>query len=235
MPSEEREQVLVIPRKLFDQVGAFEGFRAEGVEEAMQTLLDPSSHFFMDRQEAEEDPSHKQLIPYCVFRCGDRVLHYTRGKVGGESRLHAKISVGVGGHINPVDMEDGKKGPEAYHAAVSREIDEELHLAESPPHRIIGMINDDSNPVGQVHLGIVHLVDLAGDQVFSAEDALTDLQFSKLMRLQGEMYDRLETWSQFCIDALGSVQIDAEFSANVSWRYLQSSRKRAQDLPRNPS
>jgi predicted NUDIX family phosphoesterase len=193
------EQVLVVPRALLVEIGSFEGIRTEGLQAAVDRLMDPASHFFMDRAAAEEDPSHKQLIPYCIFRCGDRILHYTRGKSGGESRLHAKISVGVGGHVNPVDMDGGKTGPDAYHAAVTREIEEELDLPEDHSHRIIALLNDDTNAVGQVHLGIVHLIDLKSDAVASREDALLDLGFTPLSELNGPEYERLETWSQFCI------------------------------------
>jgi len=193
------EQVLVVPRALLEEIGTFEGIRTEGIEDAIGRLLDPTAHFFMDRAAAEEDPSHKQLIPYCVFRCGERILHYTRGKSGGESRLHAKLSVGVGGHVNPVDTGGGKTGPDAYHAAVTREIEEELNLPEEHSHRIIALLNDESNPVGQVHLGIVHVVDLKSDSVSSREDALTDLTFTPLSELNGALFERLETWSQFCI------------------------------------
>lgn len=193
------EQVLVVPRSLLEEIGMFEGIRTEAMDSAVSRLLDPANHFFMDRAAAEEDPSHKQLIPYCIFRCGDRILHYTRGKSGGESRLHAKISVGVGGHVNPVDTGEGRTGPDAYHAAVTREIEEELDLPEKHQHRIIALLNDESNAVGQVHLGIVHLVDLESLEVASREDALADLGFSTLSELNGELYERLETWSQFCI------------------------------------
>ncbi len=193
------EEVLVVPRALLEEIGSFEGIRTAGLDAAVERLLDPSAHFFMDRAAAEEDPSHKQLIPYCIFRCGDRILHYTRGKAGGEARLHAKNSVGVGGHVNPVDMGEGRKGSAAYHAAVTREIEEELELPEEHEHRIIALLNDDSNPVGQVHLGIVHIIDLKSDAVSSREDALTDLAFTPLAELNGPLFERLETWSQFCI------------------------------------
>ncbi len=193
------EEVLVVPRALLEEIGMFEGISTANLENAVARLLDPENHFFMDRALAEEDPSHKQLIPYCIFRCGDRVLHYTRGKAGGESRLHAKISVGVGGHVNPIDTGGGRTGPSAYHAAVTREIEEELDLPEEHEHRIIALLNDESNPVGQVHLGIVHLIELKSDAVASREDALTDLGFSALGELNGTQFERLETWSQFCI------------------------------------
>ena len=193
------EQVLVVARALFDEIGAFDGIRTANLEAALAQLMDPAQHFFMDRAAAENDPSHKQLIPYCVFRCGGRILHYTRGKSGGESRLHAQLSVGVGGHVNPVDTGGGKTGSQAYHAAVTREIEEELDLPEDHSHRIIALLNDDSNAVGRVHLGIVHLIDLQSEAVASREDALLELGFTTLAKLNGPWFGRLETWSQICI------------------------------------
>lgn len=193
------EQVLVVRRSLLEELGISHGISTAEIDPAIAQLLDPAHHFFMDRATAEEDPTHKQLIPYCIFRCGDQILHYTRGKAGGESRLHAKISVGVGGHINPIDSGEGRVGPEAYFAAVSREIEEELVIGSHRTSRIIALLNDDSNPVGQVHLGIVHLVDLENTDVTSREDALTDLAFTPLAELRGSLFDRLETWSQHCI------------------------------------
>ena len=193
------EEVLVVRRALLDEIGAFQGIQTAGLDGAIQRLLDPQNHFFMDRVAAEDDASHKQLIPYCIFRCGGRLLHYTRGKAGGESRLHAKISVGVGGHINPIDTGNGRTGPAAYHAAVAREIAEELEIASPATQHIIALLNDESNPFGQVHLGIVHLIELQSDAVSSREDALTDLGFAPLADLNGGLFDRLETWSQICI------------------------------------
>jgi predicted NUDIX family phosphoesterase len=193
------EEVLVVKRSLMEGLGMFEGMKVEGVDDVVEVLLGEGNHFFMDRGEAEEDPTHKQLIPYCVFRCGDRVLHYTRGKAGGENRLHAKISVGVGGHINPVDMGEGRKGAAAYYAAVQREIEEELEIGCEYGMRIVGLLNDDSNAVGQVHLGVVHLVELESEDVKSREDALTDLSWANVEDLNGGLYERLETWSQYCV------------------------------------
>lgn len=189
------EEVLVVKRALLEGIAVFEGFRTEAVDDAVAVLLQAENHFFMDRAAAEDDPSHKQLIPYCIFKCGDRVLHYTRGKSGGESRLHAKISVGVGGHINPVDMGEGRHGAAVYYAAVQREIDEELDITCDYKMRIVGLLNDDSNTVGQVHLGVVHLVELESEEVSSREDALANLAWATVAELDGELYERLETWS----------------------------------------
>ncbi len=195
------EEILVVPRALFDELGAFEGFCGD-VDRYMSRLLDPANNFFMDRAEAEDDPGHKQLIPYAIFRCGNRILHYTRGKSGGESRLHAKGSVGVGGHINPIDAGVEHLGEATYLAAVERELEEELNIGANSTSTIIGLINDDSNPVGQVHLGVVHVYEIDSEEVRSNEDALANLSFQDLSRLKGELYEHLETWSQFCIDQL---------------------------------
>ena len=199
------EKVLVIKRELFDSLGSFQGMNTEAAS-YLPSILNSENTFFMDRALAEEDPSYKQLIPYCIFRVkssnGDKFLHYTRGKSGGESRLHAQISLGVGGHINPIDKRDDHLGKETYMAGVNREIDEELNISGSYTNQIIGILNDDSNTVGKVHLGVVHLIDLDDEEVCANEDAISELTLSPLNRLKGELYDRLETWSSLCIPTL---------------------------------
>ena len=176
------EQILVIKRSLFDELGAFDGFNPDW-NHYLDTLLNPANNFFMDRAEAEDDPSHKQIIPYCIFHHEGEILHYTRGKTSGESRLHAQGSVGIGGHINPVDAVEDNLGQATYYAAVEREIDEELNISGDYNNRIVGLINDDSNPVGKVHLGIVHLFEVESKEIASNEDALANLAFQSQERL----------------------------------------------------
>ncbi len=195
------EEILVVPRPLFEELGVFQGLSA-GVERYMATLVDPKNNFFMDRASAEDDPTHKQLIPYSLFRHEGRYLHYVRGKSGGESRLHAMGSLGIGGHINPIDAREDHLGQATYMAGVTREIEEELILEGDHPHRVVALLNDDSNAVGQVHLGVVHLFELESDEVSAREDALADLQFKTVEELRGPLYERLESWTRFCVDAL---------------------------------
>lgn len=203
------EQILVVTRELLNQLGSFQGINT-AVDNYLPSLLNPENNFFMDRGAAEEDPSHKQLIPYCIFRVkaesGTRYLHYTRGKSGGESRLHASGSLGIGGHINPVDQREDHLGMETYMAGVEREIDEELNIVGNHSNKIIALLNDDSNSVGEVHLGVVHIIDLESDQVSANEDAIANLSLLTLEELRGELYERLETWSQLCVDVLDSVE-----------------------------
>lgn len=195
------EQILVIKRELFDSLGSFQGIQTD-VEQYLSTIIDPSNNFFMDRAEAEEDPTHKQLIPYALFRHNGKFINYMRSKSGGEARLHAKRSMGIGGHINPEDEREDHLGMETYLAGVEREINEELNIQGGYTQKIVALLNDDSNEVGKVHLGVVHLFELETDQVTSNEDAIADLKFSSIEELQGEMHENLESWSQICADIL---------------------------------
>lgn len=192
---------MVISRQLFDELGAFQGIKTD-IDGHLEAILDPANNFFMDRGKAEDDPSFKQIIPYALFHHNGKYLHYTRGKSGGESRLHAQGSVGVGGHINPVDERADPLGKATYLAGVEREIDEELNITGGHQNRIVGLLNDDNNAVGKVHLGVVHIFDLESEDVTSAEDALANLAFQTSEDLTGRLHDTLETWSRFCIDEL---------------------------------
>jgi len=198
------EQILVVKRELFDALGAFQGINTD-VDKYHSSLLNPSNNFFIDRAAAEEDPTHKQLIPYALFHYQGKFLNYQRGKSGGEARLHAKRSLGIGGHINPVDTRDDNLGIETYMAGVEREIEEELNIKGNHTQKIVAILNDDSNDVGKVHLGIVHLFELDSDDVTSNEDSIADLQFSTIAEFQEDMYDSLESWSQFCADILTEI------------------------------
>jgi predicted NUDIX family phosphoesterase len=194
------EHVLVITRALLDEIGSFQGFQP-AVDHYLPRMLASGANFFMERPSAEKDPSHKQLIPYAVFHNGGKYLSYTRGGSSGEKRLVAKRSIGIGGHINPVDAAQDGLGETMYFNGVEREIAEELVLAGTHTQRVIGLINDDSTEVGSVHLGVVHLFELSSDEVSSNEDAIQDLRWESLEELHARR-DQLETWSQICIDHL---------------------------------
>jgi predicted NUDIX family phosphoesterase len=195
MSGEDVEVVLVVPTVELHRLGIFQGF-CPHVTAYLPRLLDPNYLRFLPRPDAENDPSFKQLIPYVVLRCRDLVFHYTRGQAGTEARLRALRSIGVGGHIC---SHDAALVSNAYQAGLRREIEEEIHIDSSYTERTIGLINDDRTPVGQVHLGIVHLFDLAEPRVQRREAALTDDGFATLADLRKER-ERFETWSQFLLD-----------------------------------
>jgi predicted NUDIX family phosphoesterase len=189
---------LVIRRALFDALGSFQGI-ATDVPKYLPQFLQPQENFFLLRDEAETDPSHKQLIPYALFHCRGKLLHYVRGKKSGEQRLASKGSIGIGGHINSEDAEQSSLERDLYMTGVDREINEELTLDCAYTQRIVALLNDDSNDVGQVHLGIVHVFDLESEAVAPNEAPITQLEFLSRAEL-GARRDQLETWSQICFD-----------------------------------
>jgi len=194
------ENVLVISRALFERLGAFQGICLEP-NRYLGEILDPANNRFLARDVAEEDPSFKQIIPYAIFRCGDRYLHYTRGGGSGEKRLASKGSIGIGGHVNDSDEAEASLDEHAYSVGVKREISEELNLGGPFEEKVIALINDDSNEVGQVHLGVVHLVTLESPEVSAGEANITELEFLTLKELS-ERRESLETWSQICLEGL---------------------------------
>lgn len=187
---EKEEMVMVVPR---DQVPDFQGFLP--VDREMVLKLSSLGRY-MKRSLAEEEPSFKQLIPYAIIMAGDQVFKYRRGVKGGESRLHGLISIGVGGHISAVDED---MFGEVYDQAFNRELSEEVMMAPVQSNDVRGLINDDSNPVGRVHLGVVHLIKVKFPDVRSREKALADAGFFSIRDLRARRPE-LETWSQICVD-----------------------------------
>ena len=194
------ENVLVIKRSLFDELGSFQGLSFEP-ERYLSTVLARGNNFFIPRSEAEHDPSYKQIIPYAVITHGGHVLHYIRGKKAGEQRLVAKGSIGIGGHLNDSDESLFAWDEEAYRAGVEREVNEEIRIETTYNDRVVALLNDDSTEVGQVHLGVVHLFELDEPKVEKREAMITNLEFLTREQLRGRR-ESLEAWSQLCVDAL---------------------------------
>lgn len=192
------EQILVVPRSVFEEIGAFQGL-GRNPDRYLAALLAPPHPHFVPRGPAEKDPSLKQLIPYAVMTCQGRILRYFRGGSSGEARLRAKGSIGIGGHINDGDLVGTVMDAAAYRVAVDREIGEELHQSGSWEELIVGLLNDDSNEVGQVHLGVIHHCRLSSPEVHPGENALTGLAWLTLEELRAER-EGLETWSQIIVD-----------------------------------
>jgi predicted NUDIX family phosphoesterase len=191
------EHVLCVPTLLFHEIGYFQGFQRD-VERYLRILLDPLHTQFRPRSEVETDPSYKQLIPYCIFQCGELIFHYRRGRAGGEGRLHSKRSIGVGGHISATDPLQGER---VYASAMHREIAEEVVLDSAVRDVCVGLINDDETPVGKVHLGIVHVFTLESAKVLPREESILETGFASPAVLR-EQRDQFESWSQICLEHL---------------------------------
>ena len=201
--SVQEENVLVIRRSLFDELGSFHGLCFEP-RKYLSAILSRGHHFFLARAQAENDPAYKQIIPYVILAYDDRVLHYVRGKKAGEQRLVAKGSIGIGGHMNDQDESLFAFDENAYLAGVEREVKEEIVINAPFSDRVVALLNDDSNEVGRVHLGIVHLFRLERPEVEKRESMITSLSFLSPPELNARR-DSLETWSQLCLDRLGEV------------------------------
>ena len=185
------EQVLVIPRSVVPGGCDFTGVRPADAAllAALRDAVEEHGRY-LDRPAAEQDRDWKQLIPYVVVRDGRATFLMERTDAGGDARLHRKASIGVGGHLNPVDH-----GEDPLMAGLAREWAEELDAPWQPRFELVGLLNDDSNPVGSVHLGVVFTVEADGHQVDVRE---TD-KLSGRMASRDEVraaWDRLETWSQ---------------------------------------
>ena len=161
---------------------------------------------FMPRPQAEQDPSHKQLIPYVIMAHQGKYFSYVRGRRAGESRLVGNRSIGIGGHINPVDDMPlfNIDFYQTYLAAVEREVAEEVAVETTYTDSVVALLNDDSNDVGSVHLGIVHFWNLDAPKVDKREQMITQMSFMTPDELEN-VRDTLETWSQKCLDGLAQM------------------------------
>jgi predicted NUDIX family phosphoesterase len=202
----QEEQVLVVSRRVFEDAGAFNGLALD-TQKYIDKIFVPNVPRFMPRPLAEKDPSFKQLIPYVIMTCGGKFLSYVRGKRAGETRLVAKRSLGIGGHINPIDTDNRPLFAYLfgnYLAAVQREVAEEVSIDTKYTDKVVALLNDDSNEVGQVHLGIVHLWTLDEPKVERREQMITQMSFMSIAELQA-VRDTMETWSQICFDGLSKM------------------------------
>ena len=193
------ELVLVVPTgAVVDELGggvAWHGIRPAG-ESAIVSLIRRSGAF-RPRAEMEQDPAWKQVIPYPILRDGEHWFLMRRTRAGGDARLHERWSIGVGGHVNPDD--GGLDGD--LSAALRREWHEELVADFVPELRFVGLLNDDTTPVGQVHLGLVYEGDAAGRSVAIRETDKLSGSFVVTAEVAA-VVDRLETWSRLAFDLL---------------------------------
>ena len=185
------EQVLVVPRASIVPGDGWLGVRRDGLDEALDAVR--RDGFFLRRGDAEEDPTHKQVIPYLVLRDGERWFLMRRTRAGGDSRLHDLWSIGVGGHLNPGDGD--------VEGGLRREWAEEVVASFEPEFEAVGLLNDDTTAVGAVHVGIVFVADAAGRPVEIRE---TDKLVGSFVTTDevAAVRPAMETWSRLVYDAL---------------------------------
>lgn len=191
-----RENVLVVPRSLLFPDGEWRGFRDTGLDTMLQRIR--SGYHFRPRREVEEDPSEPQIIPYVVFRHEDRYFLTHRLRRSSERRLRHLYSLGVGGHINPEDV-DGATDP--IEAGLRREWEEEVVYEGMVHHQLLGAINDQTTDVGRVHFGLIFLVEGDRPEISIRE---VDKLAGALLPLDAmrSYYLDMESWSQLIFDYL---------------------------------
>lgn len=213
----QEEQVLVIERKILERAGGiFNGLMFDTARYLSEIFIEGVPRF-MNRTQVENNPDYKQLIPYVIMSHNGKYLTYVRGKRAGETRLVGHRSIGIGGHINPADDMPlfNTDFYETYLAAVDREVAEEVSVETPHKNHIVALLNDESNEVGSVHLGIVHYWSLTAPKVEKREQMITQMGFMTPAELEG-IKDTLETWSSLCLPHLAEMLNRTKSTPNTS-------------------
>ena len=184
------EQVLVVPRSVVPDGGAWHGLRTDGIRPFLDVVARHGR--FRARAAMEVDPTHKQIIPYLVLRDGDRTFLMRRTRAGVDRRLHDRWSIGIGGHLNPGDAD--------LHGGLRREWREEMAADFEPDFEPLALLNDDTTEVGAVHLGVVFLADARGRAVAVRETDKLEGAFATRAEVDA-VADRLESWSRLIHEA----------------------------------
>ena len=192
------ERVLCFPRKLLEDLGAFQGLSLD-IEKYLPTLTDTTRILYLNRSDAELDRRYKQLIPYVLILCHDKILRYRRGKGGQEIRLHGLYSVGIGGHISEEDhgLFSERQG---YHEGMRRELLEEVDINEVADVAV-AVINDDGTDVGYVHFGVVHVVHVPDETIVGRRSGIVAPEFVPIADAIKDLAG-YESWSRFCLENL---------------------------------
>jgi predicted NUDIX family phosphoesterase len=160
------------------------------------------------RSYLELDPAYRQTIPYVLLQMDGQLVRYTRTIAGGESRLHGRMSIGLGGHVDLSDVASSGASIDleaTLMSAAKREVFEELGDVECVTREWIGILLDNDSDVGRVHIGVVGLWTLRSFPLGSAEEAVAEVTLCSFDQLIRHHHD-LESWSQLMLNHLGSAR-----------------------------
>jgi predicted NUDIX family phosphoesterase len=195
------ERVLCFPRQLLEDLGVFQGLSLQ-MDKYLPVVTSPEHILYLNRSEAEQDKHYKQLIPYVLIICADRILRYRRGRGGQETRLHGLYSVGIGGHISEEDHGLFSTGF-GYYEGMRRELMEEVDIDEVK-EAAVAVINDDSTEVGQVHFGVVHIMYAANETIVGRRSGILGPEFIPIAETVKDL-SGYESWSRLCLENLESL------------------------------
>jgi predicted NUDIX family phosphoesterase len=186
------ESVLVVPRAALMGASGWRGVLDRGTEPYLAVIEREGR--FAPRADMETDPRFKQVIPYLVLRDRGDYFLMRRTRAGVDARLHDRFSIGVGGHLNPGDVDLG--------GGLAREWAEEIEAAFVPEFRLIGLLNDDGTEVGRVHVGVVFIAEADGRPVAVRERHKLEGRFVPPDDVLA-VHERMESWSQLVFEFLG--------------------------------
>lgn len=195
------ERVLCFKRELFEKLGVFQGLTLD-IEKYLPVVTSSENILYRNRSEAEQDRRFKQLIPYVLVICNDRILRYRRGKGGQETRLHGLFSVGIGGHISEEDHGLFSQAV-GYRESMRRELMEEVAIGDAK-EAAVGAINDDSTDVGYVHFGVVHVMPVDSEDVAGRRSGILAPEFVPIAEAVKAAAE-YESWSRFCLENIDSL------------------------------
>jgi predicted NUDIX family phosphoesterase len=209
------ERVLCFERKLLEDLGVFQGLTL-AVEKYLPILTSNAQLVYRNRSEAEQDRRFKQLIPYVLLICNDKILRYRRGKGGQETRLHGLYSVGIGGHIAEEDhqLPGLSSSDRGYQEGMRRELMEEVAI-DAANEPALAAINDDSTEVGYVHFGIVHVLRVSSENVAGRRSGIVGPEFIPIADAVKDP-SGYESWSRFCLEHLEALLAKAAASVATS-------------------
>ncbi|MEX0940103.1 MAG: hypothetical protein WDZ41_01990 [Candidatus Babeliales bacterium] len=188
------EEILVVKRsELFDNELAWSGLKKVNFDNYLTLIQDKKE--FLSRSLMEKDPQYKQIIPYLVFEYENRYFLMQRAAKATEQRLQNKFSLGIGGHIRKEDM-----ATDSIFDWAKREFHEEVNYQSSFKIEPLGILNDDSNEVGQVHIGFVFLLHGNSEKI-SIKSELKNGQLLTLNEMH-PYFNNMESWSQLVFEFL---------------------------------
>jgi predicted NUDIX family phosphoesterase len=183
-----KEQVLVVPSATIFAQGQWQGFLMDRAQDFIDLIK--AHHQWLPRNQVEHDPDFQQIIPWAVFRVGDRYLELKRTQEGSHSRLYSKYTLGIGGHVIRSELNQDLNLADW----INRKFHEEVHYEGQIHISPLGVVNDNVDELGKGHFGMVYLFEGNTDLVGVIKHA--EGRLVKLLDITGEDVDFLDRWSQ---------------------------------------
>ena len=193
-PQHHSEEILVVRRNiLFANTPAWHGVQKEVFDNFVHNIERHAT--YIPRGHAETNSDYKQIIPYLVFKYKDKFFVMQRKATASEQRLANKYSLGIGGHIRQDDIQNNN-----IFDWSKREFAEEVNYHGELNISTIGVLNDDSNDVGKVHLGMVMLLEGDNDNITIKDEHKSGVLMTlKEIKAIGA---NMESWSQLILPKL---------------------------------